>query len=101
MVLAMKRIDAPRMGVLFHCRNAEEFLPDGPFDLIWSFGVLHHTPHPEKVLRLAHERLKLDGDLRIMLYAKYSWKNLFTGQQPEAQAGCPLVRWYSMQGAKR
>lgn len=81
-------------------RNAEEFLPDGHFDLIYSFGVLHHTLHPEKVLRLASSRLKPDGELRIMLYAKYSWKHLFTRQQPEAQAGCPYVKWYSMREAK-
>ncbi len=80
--------------------NAEEFLPRGPFDLIWSFGVLHHTPHPEKVLTLARERLVPDGELRIMLYAKWSWKHLFTRQQPEAQAGCPLVKWYSMKAAR-
>lgn len=85
----------------FSPANAEEFLPRGPFDLIYSFGVLHHTPHPEKVLRLAHERLLPDGELRIMLYATWSWKHLFTRQQPEAQAGCPLVRWYSMRAGRR
>lgn len=79
--------------------NAEEWLPLGPFDLIYSFGVLHHTPHPEKVLRLAHERLKDTGELRIMLYAKYSWKH-FWHMQPEAQPGCPHVKWYSKREAK-
>jgi len=80
----------------FFCANAEEFLPTGwiGYDLIYSFGVLHHTPYPEKILKLAHERLDDDGQLRIMLYAKYSIKHLFR-IQPEAQKGCPLVRWYS------
>ena len=77
-----------------HVVNAEEWLPFGPFDLVWSFGVLHHTPHPEKVLNRVHEVLKDDGELRIMLYARWSWKKLM-GHQPEAQAGCPLVKWYS------
>jgi SAM-dependent methyltransferase len=91
------QIDAP---VKFILADAEEFLPAGPFDLIYSFGVLHHTPHPEKVLCLAHRELADDGELRIMLYAKWSWKNLM-GAQPEAQAGCPLVKWYSASEAKR
>ena len=41
---------------MFYCQDAEAWLPYGPFDLIWSFGVLHHTPHPEKVLKLAAAR---------------------------------------------
>jgi SAM-dependent methyltransferase len=85
---------------VYNVVDAEQWLPHGLFDLIYSFGVLHHTPHPEKVLLLAHERLKDDGELRIMLYAKYSWKHLFTRQQPEAQAGCPHVKWYSEREAK-
>ena len=85
---------------MFYCQDAEEWLPYGPFDLIWSFGVLHHTPHPEKVLKLAARRLKPDGELRIMLYAKWSLKHLL-GTQPEALAGCPLVKWYSEREARR
>ena len=39
--------------VQFYCGNAEElslFVPVEPYDLIYSFGVIHHTPHPEAVL---------------------------------------------------
>jgi SAM-dependent methyltransferase len=93
------QIDAP---VQFILADAEEFLPtSGPFDLIYSFGVLHHTPHPEKVLQRAHDALVDVGELRIMLYAKWSWKHLFTRQQPEAQAGCPYVKWYSKREARK
>jgi SAM-dependent methyltransferase len=80
--------------------NAENFMPDGSYDLIFSFGVLHHTQHPEKVLALAHDRLNDDGELRIMLYAKWSLKHLL-GRQPEAAPGCPLVRWYSFRDVKK
>lgn len=86
--------------VYFWRCDAEGGLPGGPYDLIYSFGVLHHTPHPETILKNAHQFLKADGELRIMLYAKWSWKHLM-GHQPEAQAGCPLVRWYSESAAKR
>jgi SAM-dependent methyltransferase len=75
--------------------NAEEWLPGGNnyYDLIYSFGVLHHTPNPLHVLRRAWPRLKPGGEIRIMLYAKGSLKRL-QRWQAEAQAGCPLVRYY-------
>lgn len=86
----------------FMVANAEEYLPTHPFgySLIYSFGALHHTPHPEKVLRKAWLRLSSKGELRIMLYAKYSLKFML-GQQPEAQAGCPVVHAYSARSARK
>src|SRR6185369_10068723 len=39
--------------VQFFHGNAEELenlVPLEPYDLIYSFGVIHHTPHPERVL---------------------------------------------------
>jgi SAM-dependent methyltransferase len=83
-----------------HVINAEEWIPIDQYDLVYSFGVLHHTPHPEKVLLRVHDVLKDDGELRIMLYAKWSLKHLL-GRQPEAAPGCPLVRWYSFRDVKK
>ena len=86
--LAEGRINQVGLYADFHCCNAEEYLPPGQFDLVYSFGVLHHTPNPFTVLLRAYHRLKIGGELRIMLYAKHSIKN-WLGEQPEAQAGCP------------
>src|SRR5579862_214968 len=39
--------------IAFYQANAEELsktVPLDAYDLIFSFGVIHHTPHPEKVL---------------------------------------------------
>ena len=84
-------------GTLYH-GNAEELdeilLTEAPFDLIYSFGVLHHTPSPEKALASARQRVAETGELRIMLYARPSWKSALIEaglQQPEAQAGCPIA----------
>lgn len=46
---------------------------DGTFDLVYSWGVLHHTPDTEKAIGEVRRILKPDGEARIMLYARYSW----------------------------
>ena len=68
------------------------------FDLIYSFGVIHHTPQPDAVLREARRLIRDDGQLRIMVYARDSWKAAMIEaglDQPEAQPGCPIAYTYS------
>jgi SAM-dependent methyltransferase len=81
--------------------NAEEMLPStfGGYDLAYSFGVLHHTVHTFQAARRIRERLKPGGEFRLMLYAKWSLKNLL-GDQPEAQAGCPIAKVYTARQAR-
>ena len=44
---------------------------DREFDLIVSTGVLHHLDDPTAALRLLGDRLKPDGCMGLMLYARY------------------------------
>jgi len=82
--------------------NAEElstFVPVEPYDLIYSFGVIHHTPHPDAVLAQLHQYTHAahqsaspsrvppaapsaaassgaapQTTVKIMVYYKWSWK---------------------------
>lgn len=71
---------------------------DGDYDLIYSFGVLHHTPDFGRALRAIGRVADPETEIRIMVYAKHSLKNRLIGEgteQPEAQTGCPIANTYS------
>jgi SAM-dependent methyltransferase len=42
--------------------------PDGTFDLVYSYGVLHHSANPEKAVHEVHRVLKPGGRARVMIY---------------------------------
>lgn len=52
-----------------------EALPfgDASFDLVWSWGVLHHTPDTTAAIAEACRVLRPGGRLKVMLYHRHSW----------------------------
>jgi len=45
---------------------------DNEFELIYSWGVLHHTPNPTKAIREIYRVAKRGGEICIMLYHRRS-----------------------------
>ncbi len=45
---------------------------DQSFDLGYSFGVLHHTPHTERALAELVRVVRPGGELKVMLYNRHS-----------------------------
>jgi SAM-dependent methyltransferase len=96
--------------IRFFQADAEQLsrvLPIEPYDLVYSFGVTHHTPRPGKVLEQIRQYLRPDGVLKVMVYHRYSWKGRFwrldelMARYSEAQTGCPVTYTYSRGQARR
>ena len=94
--------------------NAEQlstFVPVEPYDLIYSFGVIHHTPHPEVVLEQLRQYTRPGTTVKIMVYHRRSWKvgwilltegrgkfwklRELVAKNSEAQTGCPVAYTYT------
>ena len=99
--LAKKRFEVYNKEGNFYLGNSEElssFVPVETYDLIYSFGVIHHSPYPERIISEIKKYMNKDSTLKIMLYASESWKNYMIEagyDQPEAQYGCPIANTYT------
>lgn len=104
--------------VRFYLGNAEELtkvVPLEPHDLIYSFGVIHHTPQPERVIEQMRHYVQPGGTVKIMVYHRSAWKVLWIlltygkgqfwrlaeliAQHSEAQTGCPIAYTFTKREA--
>lgn len=84
--------------VIGSVESLEDVIPPSIFDLVYSFGVLHHTPDIALALDQIRKYCGPDTVFKFMVYAKHSWKNALINaglEQPEAQTGCPIANTFS------
>lgn len=106
--------------VQFFSGNAEElgqFVPVEPYDLIYSFGVIHHTPNPDRVLEQMRQYARPGTTVKIMVYHRRSWKVArimltegkaqfwklaeLVASNSEAQTGCPITYIYTRRQGRK
>lgn len=57
--------------------DAEELpFPDGHFDTVYAWGVIHHSSHPERMVAEIHRVLRPGGSFLGMMYHRHSLKVL-------------------------
>jgi ubiquinone/menaquinone biosynthesis C-methylase UbiE len=90
--------------------NLRSTLPDDSYELVYSFGVVHHTPRPDRALAQMRSLTAPGGTLRLMVYHRRSWKvasivlrnrghvwktDELVAMHSEAQTGCPVTYTYT------
>ncbi len=100
--------------ISFYCGDCEKLnqvVPVEPYDLVYSFGVIHHTPHPDRAVKQIKKYMSLGSELRLMVYSKVSYKLFWIMQEEgiwdmsrvdeliaknsEAETGCPVTYTYT------
>ena len=90
--LARKRFHVSGLKGEFRVADAERLdFPDASFDLVYSHGVLHHTPDIEAAVREIHRVLKPGGRAVVMLYHRGSY-NYRIGIRVLRRAGAGLLK---------
>lgn len=103
LALTQQRFEVYKLPGKFYQGNAETltgFVPVESYDLVFTWGVIHHSPNPHRILQQARHYMKPGTVLKVMVYAAHSWKNYMIEagfDQPEAQYGCPIAYTYTNQ----
>ena len=78
--IAQRRFEVYGQSGEFGLGDAEKLnFPDESFDVVYSFGVIHHTPDTEAAAREIHRVLKPGGKAIVMVYHRsslYYWGGL-------------------------
>src|ERR1043166_8712268 len=91
--LAKRRFELFQLPGNFRVADAEHLdFPDNSFDLVYSHGVLHHTPDPPAAVRGIHRVLRPGGKAVVMLYHRDSY-NYRVNISMLRRAGVNLLKW--------
>jgi ubiquinone/menaquinone biosynthesis C-methylase UbiE len=99
------------------CEHLTSQLLGREYDLVYSFGVVHHTPRPERAIAEIRKLLARDAELRLMVYSRVSYKLFWimrtegvwdfsrideiVARNSEAQTGCPVTYTYTFEEISR
>ncbi len=71
--MTRRRLEAFSLASDLRVADAEQLpMPDNEFELVYSWGVIHHSPDTPGVVRQILRVLKPGGTARIMIYSKWS-----------------------------
>lgn len=118
LALARRRAEVFDLDIEFYQANAENLtstVPVEQYDLVYSFGVIHHTPNPSMAIEQIQQYMNAKSTFKLMVYHCNSWKvfwillrygggfwkldELIT-RYSEAQIGCPVTYTFTRESVR-
>jgi 2-polyprenyl-3-methyl-5-hydroxy-6-metoxy-1,4-benzoquinol methylase len=98
-----RRLDLRGLHADIRQMDAEQLdFPDGEFDFVWSWGVIHHSANTEQIVRNVFRVLKPGGEFRLMVYHRRSLsglyclvRGLFTGKFFQGMSRQQVLSFYT------
>ena len=91
--LSRRRFELTNLKGTFRTADAEQLdFPDDSFDIVYSHGVLHHTPDISRAINEVHRVLRPGGRAVVMLYHRDSY-NYRINISVLRRAGVKLLKW--------
>jgi ubiquinone/menaquinone biosynthesis C-methylase UbiE len=91
-LLTRERLELEGLRAEVRQGDAENLpFPDASFDIVYSYGVLHHSPDTAKAIREVHRVLKPGGTALVMIYHSPSWVGFMLWGVHCAARGRPWV----------
>lgn len=120
LAIARRRADVYGVEIKFYQADAEQLsavVPVEAYDLVYSFGVIHHTPRPQRAISEIRKYMGPESVLKMMVYHRYSWKVLWIlmtygkgafwrlpeliARYSEAQTGCPVTYTFTRKSVRQ
>lgn len=93
--LARRNFESRGLSGTFQTADAENLdFPDNSFDLVYSHGVLHHTPGTARAIREVHRVLRPGGQAIVMLYHRHSYNHVVNIRLLR-RVGAYMLKWNS------
>jgi ubiquinone/menaquinone biosynthesis C-methylase UbiE len=103
--------------VLADAEQLSAAVPPETYDLVYSFGVIHHTPRPMRVIEQIRQYVRSGSTVKLMVYHRRSLKVLgilarhapsairardeVIARHSEAATGCPVTYTYGVRDVQR